>query len=338
MPTDMLAARLVVSKKQLVMDRVPVPELRQGHVLIRVSAAGVCLSDVHLIHGKINPAHLDGDVVTLGHEVAGTIDGLGEGVLGLELGQRVLLHAGQDEPDGRELTRGVDYDGGWAEYALARADTVVPIPDSFPLEQAAIIPDAVSTPWAAVIKSGRVRPGQSVAVWGLGGLGAHAVQLLRLVGATPVVGLDPLAAARERALGCGADVVVDPTTPDAHEQVRAATDGHGVDVAFDFAGVKEARDQALELLATGGRLVLVGLSGAAVSIPNDILFCSRRQSVVGAYGSEPQDVVDLVRLAARGRLDLSASIGSTLPLSEAPRAVAELEAKTGVSIRLVLRP
>lgn len=93
------------------------------------------------------------------------------------------------------LTRGVDYDGGWAEYALAREDTLVPVPDLLPFEQACIIPDAVSTPWAAVTDTARVRPAEAAGVWGVGGLGAHAVQLLLLVGAAPVIAVDPLPAA-----------------------------------------------------------------------------------------------------------------------------------------------
>lgn len=147
MPIDMLAGRLIVSEKRLEMDQVPVPEPGHGEVLIKVHAAGVCLSDVHLIDGTLSPLFLDSAAVTLGHEVAGTIDALGSGVTGFTPGQRVLLQGLQPESDGRILTRGVDYDGGWAEYALARVDTVIPIPDSLPFEQAAIMPDAVSTPW-----------------------------------------------------------------------------------------------------------------------------------------------------------------------------------------------
>jgi D-arabinose 1-dehydrogenase-like Zn-dependent alcohol dehydrogenase len=338
MPTDMLAARLIVSENRLVMDRVPVPEPGPGQALVKVRAAGVCLSDVHLLDGTLSPLFLDGDVVTLGHEVAGTIDALGDGAAGFSLGQRVLLEAGQVEPDGRLFTRGVDYDGGWAEYALARADTLVPIPDSLPFEQAAIVPDAVSTPWSAVTSSGRVRPGEAVGVWGLGGLGTHAVQLLRLVGAAPVIALDPVEAARTRALDLGADLALDPSSPDVADQVRHATQGCGIDVAFDFAGAVPVREQALALLAPQGRLVLVGLAGEPVTIPHDVVFSFRRQAVIGAYGSEPQHLRELVRLVERGRLDLGTSVTATLPLVEAPQAVEQLQKKVGNPVRIVLRP
>lgn len=88
--------------------------------------------------------------------------------------------------------QGVHYDGGWAEYALARTDTVVPIPDDLPFDQAAIIPDAVSTPYAAVVATAQVRPARSAGVWGAGGLGVHGLQVLRLAGAAPIVAIDLL--------------------------------------------------------------------------------------------------------------------------------------------------
>ncbi|WP_238454637.1 alcohol dehydrogenase catalytic domain-containing protein [Micromonospora sp. ATA51] len=156
----MLAGRLHVTGRALRMESVPVPEPGRGQVRIRVAAAGVCLSDVHLIDGTLTPLYLSGDVVTLGHEVAGTVDALGEEVEGWQPGQRVLLQAGERDRSGTLLTRGVDYDGGWAEYALAREDTVMPIPDALPFEQACIIPDAVSTPWAAVTDTARTGRGK----------------------------------------------------------------------------------------------------------------------------------------------------------------------------------
>jgi len=140
----MLAGRLTYAPRRFAMTDVPVPEPEAGQVLIKVEAAGVCLSDLHLIEGTLNPA-TDVETVTLGHEVAGTVAGLGPGVAAWRPGQRVLLQAGELGADGTILTRGVDYDGGWAEYALAAAHTLVALPDDLPFEQAAIIPDAVST-------------------------------------------------------------------------------------------------------------------------------------------------------------------------------------------------
>src|SRR3712207_711235 len=171
MPETMLAGRLDVRTRAFAAKEVPKPSPGSGEVLVQVAAAGICLSDVHLIEGQLSPLFLAGDEVTLGHEVAGTIAELGDGVTGWTEGQRVLLQAGEAR-DGWVHTRGVDYDGGWAEYALATVSTLVPIPDAMPLEQACIVPDAVSTPWASIVRTAGVRAGQPVGVWGIGGLAA----------------------------------------------------------------------------------------------------------------------------------------------------------------------
>ncbi|MGB2569940.1 zinc-binding dehydrogenase [Micromonospora citrea] len=334
----MLAGRLHVTDRALRMETVPVPEPGHGQVRIKVAAAGVCLSDVHLIDGTLTPLYLPDDAVTLGHEVAGVVDVLGDGVQGWQPGQRVLLQAGERDRRGTVLTRGVDYDGGWAEYALARQDTVVPIPDDLPFEQACIIPDAVSTPWAAVTDTGRTRAGEAVAVWGVGGLGAHAVQLLRLVGAAPVIAVDPLPAARERALALGADTVLDPGDSTFRDAVLALTGGRGLDVAFDFAGVTAVREQALTVLGRRGRLVLAGIANKPVTIASDSPFNYFQQAVLGHYGSEAEHVEQLVGLARVGRLDLAGSVSDVLPLAEAEEAVRRVESKQGNPIRLILRP
>ncbi|MBW3085913.1 alcohol dehydrogenase [Austwickia sp. TVS 96-490-7B] len=334
----MAAARLNLTSHTLTVEEVPVPTPGPGEVLIQVKSAGVCLSDVHLVEGVIRPQFLDGDVVTLGHEVAGVIDACGPGIEApdhLETGMRVLLQAGHRTPAGRILTRGVDYDGGYAEYALARAETVVPIPDSLSFDQAAIIPDAVSTPWAAVSATAHVHAGEAIGVWGLGGLGAHAVQLLRMSGAAPIIGIDPLPAARDRALCLGADVVAHP---DEAAEVIAGIAPDGVDAAFDFAGVAAVRTQALQVLARHGRLVVVGLAGHGLEIESDMAFAFKGQSVIGNYGSEAGHVRELVHLLQHGRLDFSTSITDTFPLSEAPAVIERLERKEGNPIRFVLHP
>ena len=257
----MTAVRADLQAHTVSVEEVPVPTPGPGEIRIAVKAAGVCLSDVHLVEGTISPLFLDGHVVTLGHEVAGVVDALGPDTHGPEVGTRVLLQAGHRTREGRVLTRGVDYDGGYADYAVARAETVVPIPDSLPFEQAAIIPDAISTPWAAVSTTAHVHAGEAVGVWGLGGLGAHGVQLLRFAGAAPIIAIDPLEAARSRALALGADFAV---APEELEGLLAEQAPHGLDVAFDFAGVAPVRSQALAALRRGGRLIVTGISGKPI--------------------------------------------------------------------------
>lgn len=333
----MRAARLHLPSRTLTVQDVPRPVPGVGQVLVKVEAAGVCLSDVHLIDGTLTPAHLQSDTVTLGHEVAGTIARLGPEATGWAVGQRVVLQAGEVR-DGRLLTRGVDYDGGWAEYAQAGVDTLCALPDSIPFEQGAIIPDAVSTPWGAVTTTAGVRPAQSVGVWGIGGLGAHAVQLLRAVGAYPIIAVDPAPAARRRALDFGADLALDPADPRLREQVLAATGDRALEVAFDFAGVAAVREQALSVLAAKGRLVLVGLTDKPLTVANGTLFSYLQHQILGHYGSEGNAVPQLIALAEGGRLDFSRSITDVLPLEEAAKAVQRLHTKEGDPIRLILRP
>lgn len=344
----MLAGRLEIASRTFAVREVPEPEPGRGEVRIRVRAAGVCLSDVHLIDGSLTPLFLGAAEVTLGHEVAGEIDSIGPDVHGWAVGDRVVLQAGErcgvcpncmrfHEPCLGVRTRGVDYDGGWAEYALASQHTLVAIPDELPFEQAAIVPDAVSTPWGAVTGTGRAAPARAAGVWGIGGLGAHAVQLLRLVGAAPIVAVDPLPAARERALAFGADAAFDPADPSLRAEVTTLTGG-GLDVAYDMAGVAEVREQAVQCLGPGGRLVLVGLTPQPLTVQNSIALSFRGQQVLGHYGSVPGAVEQLVGLTRHGRLDLSRSISGTLPLTDAADAVAQLQDKKGDPIRLILVP
>ena len=333
----MLAARLNVKTLTLSMDDVPIPEPGPGQVRIKVRAAGVCLSDVHLIDGSVRPLHLRQDTVTLGHEIAGTIDALGPGVVSCPVGQRVVLQAGEERA-GTLYARGLDYDGGWAEYTLATVTTLVPIPDDLPFGQAAIIPDAVSTSWAAITATAQVRPAEAAGVWGAGGLGAHAVMLLRLAGAAPVIAVDPLPAARKRALDFGADIALDSADPELARKVRRETGDLGLAAAFDFAGVPAVQEQAVGCLGASGRLVLVGINDKPLTISDSRTFGYRQQQVRGHYGSAPEHVTELVMLAGRGRISLARSVSDVLPLSEAPKAVERLRHKEGNPIRLVLQP
>ncbi|MYT27543.1 MULTISPECIES: zinc-binding dehydrogenase [unclassified Streptomyces] len=349
----MTAARFDLETGGFGLHRIPVPRPGHGEVLIKVHAAGVCLSDVHTIDGTLPkpvPRDPDRTVVTLGHEVAGSIAAIGPGVPPVwSAGDRVCLTAG-DRCDTcpnclydtgfclMPQVRGGAYDGGWAEYVVTRHQSLVPLPDTLPFEQAAIIPDAVSTPYAGLLRHGGLRVGDGIGLWGVGGLGVHAVQIARLAGATPIIAIDPLPAARQRALDAGADLALDPTDDDFRGQVREATGGLGLDVAVDLVGHPTVRDSAAELLAPHGRMVLIGMTADPVIIPHGDRFNALQHQVHGAWGSEPQDLHRLVKLAAAGRLDLSGSVSAVLPLSRVEEAVARLHNKEGNPVRLVLVP
>ena len=297
----MRAGQITVSTRSFKVVDVPTPDAGVGQVRIKVAAAGVCLSDVHFLEGILSPGYLLGDHVTLGHEVAGVIDQVGKGVTTSSVGDRVVVIAGQRNEAQQITTMGFDYDGGWAEFVITKAELVAKIPDTLPFEQAAIIPDAVSTPWAAISSTGKIEAGESVAVFGVGGLGIHAVQLLKIVGCSKVIAIDPRADARANALARGADYAFAP-------EDSALQQHRGLNAAFDFAGVTSVRKQALSLLGEHGRLVIVGIANEPIVIPNDMAFTYMRTQIMGHYGSEELHVRELIEFAAQGKLDLSQSI------------------------------
>lgn len=327
----MRAGRLNTATLKFEVKEVPTPQAGDGEVRIKVAAAGVCLSDVHFIDGTLKAGYLEDIEVTLGHEVAGVIDQVGARVENLSVGDRVIVIAGERNERGQVTTLGFDYDGGYAEYVIAKSSLVVKFSNSLSFEEAAIIPDAVSTPWAAITSTAKVLPGESAAVFGVGGLGIHALQLLKLIGCSKVIAVDPRPDARQRALLIGADFAFDPSDLELRNH-------RGLNLAFDFAGVTPVRKQALSLLGEQGRLVIVGIANEPITIPNDMAFTYMRTQILGHYGSEPIHTRELVELAESGKLNLSGSVSEVLPLEDAALALEKLAKKIGNPIRIVLRP
>jgi 2-desacetyl-2-hydroxyethyl bacteriochlorophyllide A dehydrogenase len=332
--TLMTAARLATTTGQLGIQNVTIPEPTASEVRLRVAYAGICLTDIHFIHGEL-AAGMPAEV-TLGHEVAGTVDRVGNAVTTWQIGDRVLVHPVEES---RTSTRvlGVHYDGGWAQYVVAPAQSLVALGPEISLKTAAIIPDAVSTPWAAITETAQVQPTQSVAVWGIGGLGFHAIKLLRIIGAAPIIAIDPVEAARDRALAAGADFALDPRHQDFAAEIRRITDGTGLDVALDFFGSPAIHQQAFDALGRKGRLVLVGVSDTTFSVASAPNLVRNAKKVLGHYGSERRHVEEIVKLAGLGRLDLSESISAVYDLADAHRAVENFIAKVDNPIRILLK-
>ncbi len=327
----MKAGRIHVPTRKFEVKEIPTPTPSDKEVRIKVGAAGVCLSDVHFLDGTLSLGYLKGDEVTLGHEVAGTIDALGPSVQGFNVGDRVLVIAGERNENNQITTLGFDYDGGYAEYVITKPSLLVKIPDELPFEQAAIIPDAVSTPWAAISSTAQMKAGETAAVFGVGGLGIHAVQLLKVIGCSKVIAIDPRAEAREKALEIGADFAFDPSDEELKKH-------RGLNAAFDFAGVTPVRKQALSLLGEQGRLIIVGIANEPITIPNDMAFTYMRTQILGHYGSEAHHTKELVEFAKQGKLNLSKSVSEVMPLDQAASALEKLEKKIGNPIRIVLKP
>lgn len=343
----MLAGRLQGGTRQLVLEEVPVPEPGPDEVRVRVRACGICLSDVHLLDGSLGTPT---QTVTLGHEAAGEVDAAGEYARGWTPGQRVVVGAGRTCGQCRDCLRGrrescsagqilgVHYDGAWARYVVVPAAALAPVPDDMPIEQAAILADAVSTPYAGLVERAAVRPAEAVGLWGIGGLGVHAVQIARILGAAPVVAVDPLASARERALAVGADVAIDPSAEDVRARVLEVTDGRGLDVACDVVGLNAVMKEAATCLARSGRVMMIGLSREPLELGPGALLGVGRQAVLGHLGYQREHLDDLVRLVEHGRLDLAASVSDVIPLEDIHRGVRALETKEGDPIRIVVAP
>lgn len=341
----MLAVRFVGVDKPLEVTDVPMPQPAYGEVRVRVAACGVCASDLHVFDGSL-PTRTP-PPVTPGHEPSGVISKLGPGVTGWAEGERVVIYAGKacglcrscsgggsPEQCMLPLTMGVDYDGAWADEVVVPSYCLVRLPETIRFEIGAILADAVGTPFNAVVETGAVRPGERVAIFGVGGLGTHAVQIARMAGASLVIAVDPLTGARERALAVGADLAFDPDG--AANAIRAATEGDGVDVAFDFVGANAVMKQAVASLARGGRAVVVGVSGEPIKLGPAITFAFFQTRLLGSYGYARRHLETLVRLVESGRLDLVRSISATLPFEDAEEAVRMLRTKENDPVRILL--
>jgi threonine dehydrogenase-like Zn-dependent dehydrogenase len=230
------------------------------------------------------------------------------------------------------------YDGAWAEFTVALAAGLTRVPDNVPLEQAAILADAVSTPFGAVVHTGKVGIGESVGVWGVGGVGTHIVQLARLVGAAPIIALDINPVVRDRALELGADHAFDSRDPDVKAKIADLTGGRGLDVAFDAVGVKVTFEQALDCLTVGGRMVAVGMSAESPSVGPTSMFGLFQKKVLGHLGYENADIETLAKLVSLGRLDLSRSISRVIGLEEIQAGIDALDHADGNPIRILVAP
>ena len=342
----MKAARYNADSKKLFVTDVPAPEPGPLDVVVDIRACGICLSDVHLIDGSI-PAIVP--EVTPGHEPSGVIAKTGELVTGWREGDRVVLNGGKPcgACDNCRIGRleeclqfnimGFHYDGAWAEQVVVPYYAMSRVPDGLPFEQVAILADAVATPYAALTTRGGLRPGEKVGLWGIGGLGTHAVQLARICGAGFIIAVDPLPSARERAVDLGADLALDPTEPDLARGIRDLTGG-GLDLAIDLVGANVVLQQCVSSLGRGGRAVMVGLSLEKLELEMSLLFGIQQHAVLGHLGYDRKHLDDLVALLANGRLDLSASISDVIALDDIEEGVRRLAEKDGDPVRILVTP
>jgi NADPH2:quinone reductase len=294
----------------LVVTTVPDPEPAPGQVLIRVTAAGVNRAD--LLQRAGHYPSPPGSPPWPGLEVSGTVAAVGDGVTAWSAGDAVCALLGG---------------GGYAEQVVVDAGHVLPVPAGTDPVDAAGLPEAVCTAWSNLVDVGRLRAGETVLVHGgSGGVGSIAIQLATALGAHVLT----TAGGPERAERCrdlGADVAIDHRTQDVRDAVLDATDGRGVDVVLDVLGAGALADN-LAVLATGGRLVVIGLQrGRRAEIDLNLLM-TRRASVSGTTlrsrpAAEKTALVRAVRehvwpLVADGRV--RPVVHAVLPLADAGRA------------------
>ena len=287
-----------------------VPRAEPGEVLLKVKACGICQTDLKIIRGAIPPP-----IVTLphvlGHEVVGEIVAVGKTVSGLQEGDvgvvysYVTCHNCEFCLAGREnlcihLERiGFEREGGFAEYLKVPAYNFCSFSKDRPVEEMAIVADAIGTPYHAITGLAKVRPGQNVLIVGAGGLGIHAVQIAKLCGANvTVVDLDPNA--RDLARSYGADETLDPV--DAAEAIADQTGGHGVDAVIEIVGSPETLDWSLPALKSGGKLILVGYAPEHPFALNTMMMHYNEYEIIGCRFVTKAELLELICLVRNGKI------------------------------------
>lgn len=360
-PIEMRAVVLRRPGQPVTVETVALDPPRRGEVLVRVAAAGVCHSDVHLADGALGDGRWP---MVLGHEGAGVIEAVGSDVDGLAPGEHVAFcfvpscgscrqcRAGRRtlcEPAGHSSFRGVLMDGTsrlrggdgevlqhglmvacFAERTVVPAAGAVPLPREIPLWQAALIGCGVITGIGAV-NHAAITIGSSVCVIGCGGIGLQVVAGARLAGAGAVIAVDRDSAKLEHALRRGATHTVDATDADVVRAVREISDG-GVEHSFEVVGKAETMRQAWDVLCGGGTAVVVGLAprGVEVSVPA-IEFLNEKTITGCYYGSSDgrSSIGQLAPMVADGRLDIGDVISDLIPLDGVEEAFGRLRRGEG---------
>ena len=337
----------------LVVAEVELDEPRRDEVLVRMLASGICRSDLSYLNGKW-PAPLP---IVLGHEGAGVIQAVGDGVPESRVGERVVLtfappcgrcrfclegranlcleaaacmDAGTMRDGSTRLHRGeqrvhhLALVSSFAEHAVVPANAAIPVTEGLDPGLACLLGCGVTTGVMSVTRRANVRPGESVAVFGCGGVGLSAVLGAGLVSAQPVIAVDPLPEKRAMALDLGATHAVDPDASDPAEQIREIVPD-GVDYAFEAIGIAAVAEQAFGAVRAGGTTVLIGQPAMGVKAGFDVYDATQfEHTILGSNlgGANPAlHVPGLALLAASGRLRLAPLVTHRMPLERINEAV-----------------
>jgi S-(hydroxymethyl)glutathione dehydrogenase/alcohol dehydrogenase len=327
------AAILVEQKQPLVIEDVEVPALKLGQVLVRVLVSGICGSQLGEIDGVKGPdrflPHL------LGHEGCGEVLEVGEGVRHVTPGDRVVLHwrkgAGLESVAPVYESKMGRVNAGWVttfnELAVVSENRVTAISADIDPEVAALLGCAVTTGFGVVTNNARLAIGESIAVFGAGGIGLNIVQGAALAGGHPIIALDRFDNRLALARSLGATHTINTTQTDAAEEIRRIVGHEGVDVAVNNTGNVEVIALASRLTNARGRTVLVGVPPKDSTAAIATLPLHFEKRLVGSHGGESRPDVDIpryVRLIQAGRLDLRSLTGQTYPLADVNTAIADM--------------
>ncbi len=342
----MKAVRMVQVGRPLEDQKVPVPTVGDQAILVRVRAAGICHSDAHYRAGRSPVRPLP---MTLGHEIAGTVEQVGAQVTNVKVGDRVCLHylvtcgdcyycsAGNEQFCVKGLMLGHHTDGGYAEYIAVPARNAIHLPDEIPFEQGATLMCASATSFHALRKS-RLEPGETAAIFGVGGLGMSAVQLARAFGALDVYAVDINENKLQLAAQYGA-IPINARQVDPVIEIRRLTRGRGVDVALELIGLPQTMRQAVRCLGVMGRAVIAGISDKPLEIDTYHELLGNEVEIIGSNDHLLQELPLLIEMAHRKVLDTSRVVTRTAPL-EARAINAALDALEmfGPDVRTVIVP
>ena len=288
---------------------VPVPEIAPSEVLIRVAAAGICHSDAHYRAGI---SRIDNLPVTLGHEIAGRVEKVGSAVKHVSEGARVcvhyLVHCGGCEfcmrgleqfcPSGQMI--GKNRDGGYAEFVKVPGRNAFVLPDQISFEIGAIMMCSSATALHALNKA-RLKAGESIAIFGFGGLGFSALQLARAFdcGQIYVVEINSAKLASAKLLGA---VAIDARKGDPVDQIADATNGKGVDVSLELIGSAKTMRQAVQCLGALGRAAVVGLTADSMSIYPYTELINKEVEIIGVSDHLASELPTLIEFARKDKL------------------------------------
>jgi propanol-preferring alcohol dehydrogenase len=333
--STMRAVRLTAWESEPVLADVPVPTPQGSEVLIEVGAAGLCRTDLHVMHSPpdVYPYELP---FTLGHETAGRVAALGPSASGVAEGDDVVVYArwgcgscwqcanGRDNACGRSLHgphgAGLGRDGGLAEYILVPSAHYLVPAAGLDVAAAAPLADAALTPYHAVkLSLAQLRPGSTVLVLGVGGLGHMAVQILKAITAARIIAVDVRDAALEMARAAGADVTLSASglTPDG---IRAETGPDGATVALDFVGNDATLKLAAGSIDQGGDVSFVGRGGGQLAVAPGLMPYETTVRMP-TWGTVPE-LAEVVALARAGAIHTEADV---FGLEDALTAYVKLE-------------